>query len=85
MCCGLLYFVINAEQDSVKVTLAAEESPLNFLCLNSCQPCTSLFENTALTKEQIMIYVEECGTDEQFLRSLEGLKFSGLNHKNFSF
>lgn len=69
MCCGLLYFVINA-QDSLKANLAAEESPLNFFCLHSCQSYIPLFENSALTKEEIMIYVEECGTYEWFLRSI---------------
>jgi len=49
---------MNAEQGYVKVNSAAEESPLNFFCLNSCQPFITLFENSALTKEQIMIYVE---------------------------
>lgn len=66
MCCGLFFFLINAEQDSVKVNLAAQESSLNVLCLNSFQPCISLFENAALTKEQMMIYVEECGMGEHF-------------------
>lgn len=61
------------------------EEPTQFLVSEFMQICISLFENSALANEQIMIYMKRCGTDEHFLRSMEGLKFSGLNHKSFSF